>query len=76
MVMNGKIYKYTAAKGVWRYWLSTKPFEMIRAEYRLSNDGKSVKLNLTKGSPFKILKRVPTAKGPGRSAPGRATAGG
>lgn len=58
LAMKGKLYKYSAAKGSWAYWLPAKPFNKARGEYKLSPDGKSVRLNLSKGTPLTTYKKI------------------
>lgn len=58
LAMKGKLYKYSAAKGSWSYWLPAKPFNKARGEYKLSPDGKSLRLNLSKGTPLTTYKKI------------------
>ena len=58
-IMQGTMtYKFDAAKGVWHYWQPGTPSMKIAAEYKLSNDGKSLSINLKTGKPFTNLKKI------------------
>lgn len=58
-IMEGSVtYRFDAAKGVWHYWQPAMPNAKIVAEYNLSQDEKSLSINLKKGKPFTNLKKI------------------
>ena len=57
-IMQGSVkYGFDAADGVWHYWMPGVEHK-VTADYKLSDDGKTLSINLKKGHSLVKLKRV------------------
>ena len=58
-IMEGSVtYRFDASKGVWHYWQPKTPVIRMTADYKISEDGKSLSINLKSGKPPANLKRI------------------
>lgn len=58
-IMEGAVtYAFDASHGTWHYWQPGMEAAAVTAEYSVSADGKSLSINLKKGTPFAHLKRI------------------
>jgi hypothetical protein len=51
-------YEYEANEGIWRYWLEADPKSAISAEYKLSEDKKSIQINMKQGKKLRKFVRI------------------
>jgi hypothetical protein len=51
-------YKYEANEGIWRYWWGADPKSAITAEYKLSEDKKSIQINMKQGKKLRKFIRI------------------
>lgn len=58
-IMEGTVnYRYDASNGVWHYWQPSMPNAKAEGEYKISAGGKSLAINLKKGTAFTNLIRI------------------
>jgi hypothetical protein len=51
-------YKFDASNGIWHYWLEADPKSAVAAEYKLSDDKKTLQINMKHGKKLKKLVRI------------------
>ena len=51
-------YKFEAIDGIWRYWWDVDPKSAITAEYKISDDKKSIQINMKQGKKLRKLIRI------------------